>query len=442
MKNKCFDPASFKDPTGRVYWENGKLFRSFNEKGQAHFIELHAQRFYESAVEQGFLLDFEEIEKGSKVILAPRPIEWISYPYEWTPAQLKDAALFHLEFLTFCIERKVMIKDATPFNLQLEGNQWIFIDHGSFEPIQEDFSWKAYKQFCETFVGPLLISRYCGTNACLQFRLNLEGIKLEEVQSYMPFKALFDGLYLFHVKAHAFFNSGTQGSKKKQPSISKAQTLKIIRHLKASIESLTFPRKKSNWSTYQQALPYRPEELEQKKKFLAQAFSLKNYQRLIDIGANHSDFLSIYPQQAQCILIDQDFQSVESLYHQTQHLCLVQDITQPSPALGLHLQERKSFGERMKVDLVLGLALIHHLFHGRNLPMNEIAKLFAAFKSDLIIEFVGPADEQYQFIENPENHHPYTQELFELAFSKSYRLLAQQEVKTNKRWIYHYQWAG
>ena len=440
MSAKSFDSGSFKDASNRVFWKENKPFRIIHENSRKSYKQLKNSNFFELAIEKEFLLDFEEISGQPELVLAPKKIDWISYPYEWTPLQLKDAALFHLDFLTFCMDHEVMIKDATPFNLQFVGDRLIFIDHGSFEPISGDFSWKAYKQFCETFVAPLLLSKYHQTNGCLAFRTNLEGIPLSETATQMPFRALFDGLFFFHIRAHSKFNGPKKRLQPKEPKIGKAQTLKIIQHLKVCIEGLTFNRTKSNWTQYDQKLPYKPEEIEKKKAFIASQLSSSKPRNIVDIGANHPQFLTLYPKGATCVLIDQDFQSVEVLYQKTKHLCLVQDITQPSPSLGLHLNERKSFFERIQADLIIGLALVHHLFHVRNIPLEEIIKIFAQFKCDLLVEYVDVQDEQFQLISNPENQHPYSRELFESCFTAHYLLMEKQEVKKHKRWVYHYQW--
>ena len=92
--------ASFRDPSGFLFTENGILFRQVNQSyaaDYAHFIE---SGLYERLVKAGLLIPHVEVEHASFALSAkafkviqPERVPFISYPYEWSFSQLKDAAL-------------------------------------------------------------------------------------------------------------------------------------------------------------------------------------------------------------------------------------------------------------------------------------------------------------------------------------------------------------
>ena len=63
---------------------------------------------------------------NSDFLLEHKKIPFISYPYEWSFEQLKDAALHHLDFNIFLLEKNFQLSDATAYNIQFIGNKPIF----------------------------------------------------------------------------------------------------------------------------------------------------------------------------------------------------------------------------------------------------------------------------------------------------------------------------
>jgi hypothetical protein len=65
---------------------------------------------------------------------------------------------------------------------------------------------------------------------------------------------------------------------------------------------------------------------------------------------------------------------------------LVLDLADPSPSLGWRSRERPSFVERVRPDLVLCLAVIHHLALSNTVPFDEIVGLLRDFDAPLVVE--------------------------------------------------------
>ena len=119
-------------------------------------------------------------------------------------------------------------------------------------------------------------------------------------------------------------------------------------------------------------------------------------------------------------------------------LPLVIDFTNPSPAIGWKNSERASFVERVGVDCVMALAVVHHLAIGKNIPLQKIAELFSGFTTDLIIEFVPKTDPKVlEMLEYRKDvFSSYSIENFEVQFSTYFSIEKKAEIPNSTRTLY------
>lgn len=143
------------------------------------------------------------------------------------------------------------------------------------------------------------------------------------------------------------------------------------------------------------------------------------------------------------VAADGDHFSINNLYKQAWAgklaiLPLVLDLSEPSPAMGLNGNERPAFSERCRPELVLALALIHHLAIGRHFSFEAIATFFAAMGSRLIIEFVGRDDEKVKdmLLQKSISFDWYTEENFRMAFGKQFAVTDVKQIAGTNRTLY------
>jgi hypothetical protein len=119
-------------------------------------------------------------------------------------------------------------------------------------------------------------------------------------------------------------------------------------------------------------------------------------------------------------------------------LPLLLDLTNPSPALGWAHRERLSLEERGPADVLLALAVVHHLAIGHNLPFEQIATFLARLGRNLIVEFVPKSDSQVQRLlrDRPDIFPGYTAEDFEAAFGSRFRIERTVRVADSERTLY------
>jgi hypothetical protein len=110
----------------------------------------------------------------------------------------------------------------------------------------------------------------------------------------------------------------------------------------------------------------------------------------------------------------------------------------PSPALGWANEERSSIESRGPVDLVMALALVHHLAIANNVPLARVAESFARLGRALIVEFVPKSDSQVErLLTNRADIFPdYTIEGFERAFEQHWTVERAQRVGDSQRTLY------
>ncbi|MFT6716308.1 MAG: hypothetical protein ACJA0Q_000944 [Saprospiraceae bacterium] len=437
FKNTVEEPGSYKDSSGRVVYIDGAVVRIVHDSFKQECLDIIESTFYQKCIDKGYLTGFEVKKNGDQLALISDRIDTFIYPYEWGFEQMKSAAIFQLDFLQYCLEHGYTLKDASPFNIQFVDGKPVFIDLLSVVKYEDTSPWYAYKQFCEMFVSPLVLSVYVKGSWIKQLLLDLDGMSLLVVSKLLPFKARFNSLVFFHIISLSKYKKKASANEVKIP---KRKVSSIIKHLKVEIEDLKPISSSKQWLNYANEFPYSKDEIKNKSQVLTNWLKLQDTKLLLDIGANHTSFVNDdSPRFKQMVLMDNDAEVVDGLFlNQKQPgVSVVQmDVTMMSPCVGLNLKERSSFVERVKPSVVLGLALIHHIFHQRNVPLDKIAEMFNMFNGNLIVEFIEESDEKFQLIKNPQNKHPYSKSIFEACFSNYYKLEEVVEVKKGKRHMY------
>ena len=117
-----FDPASFRDPSGRLFRHAGALYRTCSPQALASFARARESGLL-SALESGGVLipttlvesaaeGLSSSEVGAHVLKQPE-LALVSYSYEWSFSMLRDAARLTLDALEICLAKGFVLKDAT-----------------------------------------------------------------------------------------------------------------------------------------------------------------------------------------------------------------------------------------------------------------------------------------------------------------------------------------
>ena len=182
MKNLIIDDGSFRDPDARVAYLNDSVYRIIFPSGfkKLDFIKrlLQNNSIADYLIETKELdqeeLKFLELENGKNFrVLKHKKIDYVSFPYEWSFYRLKDAALHHLNLHINLLKNNATLIDAYSYNVQFHNYSPIFIDIMSIKEYTEGEFWTGHKQFCESFLNPLVLKSKLGIDYNNWFKGNL-----------------------------------------------------------------------------------------------------------------------------------------------------------------------------------------------------------------------------------------------------------------------------
>ena len=429
---------SYRDRDGFVIVKKQTVYRyiqhSYAETYE-HFID---SGLYQHLTGEGLLIAHKEIDPSITKndhyykILQAEFIPFISYPYEWTANQWREAVLNLIEINSISIEYGMILKDATPFNFTFQNGKCIFIDTLSFETYTDGEPWTAYRQFCESMLGPAALLFFNGVAWGRMMQGYINGWPLKMISNNLPLHTWFNSSILFHIHLHAGFNR-KRYNKKQGAGFSKEKLRVLWGLLKKSISSWKDSSNNKIWSDYYDAGILSKKYLTHKLQVVSNWLKETQPSTVIDLGANNGLFSIAASDIAhKVIAVESDHDCVEHLRQQVNNRkienieTVMADITQPSAAIGWKNEERSSLLHRLTGDMVLSLALIHHLCISSNIPLEFVAELFSTLTTRfVIVEFIPRTDPKVTFMlmNRKDVFQDYTEEHFIRSFNQYFTLI-------------------
>ena len=167
---------------------------------------------------------------------------------------------------------------------------------------------------------------------------------------------------------------------------------------------------------------------------------------LVDFGCNAGNFSKLVSSSVEeVIAFDEDMRSVDQLYiyckeNKVDNIsCFTANIIQPTPAIGWNNMERPSLKERLKADIGLILALVHHFAISNHIQFNRMADFFAENCTEIFIEFVPKEDAKVQLLlkQREDIFFWYNEDNFLVAFKTKFLLLKEHRF-SNNRILFHF----
>jgi len=448
--------ASFRDPSGFIFRRDGKLLRQINQRYAADYDLLMSSGLYEKLIKAGLMIPHSEVAElpaepdPAYKVIQPERLPFVSYPYEWSFSQLKDAALATLSIQKRALKAGLSLKDSSAYNIQFVRGKPALIDTLSFEKYREGEPWVAYRQFCQHFLAPLALMAHTDIRLGQLLRVYIDGIPLDLAARLLPRRTRFNFGLLTHVHLHAraqqrYADKAVERPQKNSGRMSQQQLLGIVESLEGAVKKITWEPAGTEWANYYDITNYSDGAFEHKKQLVAEWTGRVRPSQVWDLGANTGIFSRIASVDGiYTVAFDIDPAAVEFNYLQIKKgkeqnlLPLVLDLTNPSPAIGWHNRERASLGERGPAELVYALAVVHHLAISNNVPLAQVADFFSEIGHWLVIEFVPKSDSQVRKLltsrEDIFDH--YTREDFERVFSERFTVHASSALAESKRTLY------
>lgn len=410
------EKSSFRDKAARVIVEYGEVTRIIDSSYLPNYYMLMHSGLYKSLIAKQLLIQHIEVNDNT---IKPEVVPFISYPYEWSFNTLKEAAIVTLKIAIIALEYDMMLKDASAYNIQYHKGYWKLIDTTSFEKYEEGKPWIAYGQFIRHFYLPLVLASYYGGKVFKWLQSNIDGLNPQEYANLLPVRSYFNPLLLMHIHSNKVVKST-----RVNVSISKQRVINVLNNLLYAVEHIKYNHG-SEWQEYRAETPYVIGKKMEVNKMLARIGN----KSVLDIGTNDSYFCK------NGVAIDKDHDCI-NMIDSKDTLPLVIDICNPTPAIGWASEERMSFVERVNFDIVLALAIVHHLCIANNTPLEMVAELMSKLTNEhLIIEFVSLGDKNSQKLAIGRTFPDYNKELFESSFYKYFKLICSKKL-TETRELY------
>jgi len=442
-------PASYRDPSGFVFRSGDRWYRQVNTSYAGNYRQLMDAGLYTALTKKKWMIPHTELDENLTghpdcfKTLLPQQLPFISYPVEWSPAQLMDAALLTLAILRESVDHDMILKDASPLNIQFVEGRALFIDTLSFERYDGSRPWVAYRQFCECFLYPLYLHHYHRQGTHRTLLAWPEGIPAAETLSLLPGRSRFRLSTWLHVSLPARIRERNSGDPK-DLSFDKHKLRLLIDNLETAIRHLDIaPRKAGGWSVYYSDSILTQSYLQEKEKLFREMLAALSFASALDLGTNDGYFAKILAEKkAMVIAADSDWACISTLYRSAAGsslypLCV--DIADPTPASGFDNVERTAFTTRAQSDLVTALALLHHLVLSKNIPFGMLADYFATLtRCFLIVEFIPATDEKAVLLTRNKSffHTPYDVSSFEAQFSRRFAIERRSPIPGTERLLY------
>jgi SAM-dependent methyltransferase len=452
------EPGSFRDPESRVFYAGDDIYRALSKDGLADFQALAETgllddpRIVKSELADGVPGASDVLPTETAGVLKHELIPFVSYPYEWTFSMLKDAALLQLDLLLAALDKDLVLKDSSPYNVQFKGGRAVFIDVGAFERLREGEPWVGYRQFCMLYLYPLLLQAVKDVPFHPWLRGSIDGITPAQMRGLMSFRDRFRrGLttnVFLHARLEQRYADKPRETKQevKRAGMGKQLILANVRKMRKLVSRLEWDPPEGVWVAYGERNTYTDEDAKRKDDFVREVASSRQWKLVWDIGCNNGRYSRIAAEGARYVVaVDADQGPVELLYRELRDsgdetvLPLTMNLADPSPGLGWRGLERKSMPDRGRPDLVLALALIHHVAISANVPVREIVNWLVSLGASLVIEFPTREDPMVQKLLAPkrEGLHPdYELEFFESCLGEAFDVQRSERLESGTRVLY------
>jgi SAM-dependent methyltransferase len=452
------EPGSFRDPESRVFYAGDDVYRALSPDGVADFEALAATglldddrvvRTERAADGSGALADLLVHEPAG--VLRHERIPFVSYPYEWPFSMLKDAALLQLDLLLAALEHDMVLKDSTPYNVQFKGARPVFVDVGSFERLREGEPWVGYRQFCMLYLYPLLLQSLKGVPFHPWLRGSIDGITPGQMRGLLSFRdrfrrGIFTNVFLHARLERRYADRPDQVKQEVRRVFKKELFVANVQKMRKLVQRLQWNPPGGVWTEYGERNTYTDDDARRKDEFVREVARSREWDLVWDIGCNNGRYSRIAAEGAKTVVaLDADQGPVELLYRDLrdegneQILPLTMNLADPSPGLGWRGLERRSLPDRGSPDLVLALALVHHVCISANVPVKEVVDWFASLGSALVVEFPTREDPMVKKLMAPkrEGLHPdYELEFFERQLGESFEIERSERLQSGTRVLY------
>lgn len=383
-----FEPASRVDPHGRLFRHEGKLYRAIQPEISQTYRDLLTHpgcaKLFELGLIDTWIADIQL--EGAGLVLEHRELPLVSYGFEWCAPMLMDAARLTIDLAIELDKLGFELLDAHPWNVLFEGSTPRFIDFGSIKPTDKDTPWCGQAEFIKTFINPLFLLVRGHAESARRGMADYRrwGVTDRELGGIVGRKERLAHLWLS-------LTSLPRANQRRPQALAK---------LRAYLDLIELPEPATEWSDYYKDVESLDDRdaWSNKQRAAEQILRQVKPQSVLDLAANAGWFSMLAARHGcKVTATDNDETCLAELYRQAKSQALdihtiVQDFTCPAPAHGPDDVFPDAYS-RLRSDLVLALAITHHLVFKAGVDFQQIARVLDGFTGKaMLVEFVPKED--------------------------------------------------
>lgn len=425
------------DQQGKVIVGANSVFRIIHKNEEANIrkiLDLIGEDFESLQIVDTKIVSDKNVRKQlnvseGRLVLEHRRISSITYPHEWPPSMLQDAALFHLKLSAALLPKDLHLKDAHPLNILFESGKPVLVDFASIVTKEALFN-----------------ERYLRGNS--KYNNEPENIRIS-VLILEIYKRMFLPYFYIPLCAYAFGNKKSIGTiihettlntSKRATALTSAineyelnspqvadnlrQVEKIFENFVSDldanrlfdslyrlIQELPIASRKSGYTNYYEKKGENQdytqmEDFNEKQEAVFKALNQESIESVLDIGANTGWYSLMAEHMGKRVLsLDTDAACIELLYEKVKESGIniqpiIADFAKLSsecPSLYDNKPVLLDGYYRFRSDSVMVLGLLHHLVLGLGMGFDEIfSKIDLLSSKQLILEYVSIDDSLIQ----------------------------------------------
>lgn len=458
-------PGSFRDPDAVLLPRDGRMFRLVRESSALAFARMLASPPVVAGMAAGRIARTWQVEPADHpvtlaatgcVVYEHEALPFVSYPCEWSPAMLARAGELTLEIAKQLLPHGFVLKDATPANVLFRGVEPVFVDLPSIvERSPGSYLWLARHQFESTFLLPLAANALAGLPLSISLRDPVSGLEHGACARLLGPRRWLGLRRIADVALPALLASRGEargvGAQANWLANDERALFTLQRSLETAERRLNWWKQKavpagSNWRGYTDTRShYEQEDVSRKRAFVQKVLETLVPQEVLDIGANTGEFSAMAARHSRVVALESDEAAAAAMYDRANaeglaiHT-LVADFSRPTPPTGWRNRETRSLLDRLagRFDLVLMLAVVHHLRVSAGVPIREIVDLIADItRSHLLIEHVPTEDPMFARIARGREglYADCARPAFECEFARLFELIRSERLG-NGRTLY------
>ncbi len=444
---------SFRDNAARVVKEGEKYYRYIFDEYKAEYDHLMTSGLYDALISEGIMIPHEEVYSVPIPFnnvdhsfpniykkLLPKQIGFQSYPFEWSFSQWVKAISTYLIINRLALKHGMILKDATPYNFYFESSKAIMLDTSSFSFFKNGDPWLAYRQFCSEFLSPVFLMYYNGHRWSRLTRTHISGLPLNFVSKQLPLSSWFNITCLIHIHLHSRYSNDEVVRKEKinlklkKEGFTHEKIELLFDSIDRSIKNICKTKTRiSSWQNYYSRDIESPEYLNHKLSAIKNWLESIKPKTVLDIGANTGKFSFLASLSSkQVISLESDEASVNfiedfvELKQITNIKTVINDLSEPTPDLGMLGKEISNIFLRAKSEVVLSLAIVHHLFIKYKMNFEHISELLSKFSEKyVIVEFISFEDNKVKLLRKDKliNIEDYNEDSFRKSLTAYFTIL-------------------